>query len=67
MDFRDTPAEAAFRDEVRTWLHEHLKGEFAAIGGRGGPADENGWEVRAVFTNSLGTAISDPATLTVTP
>ena len=28
---------------------------------------ENGWEVRAVFTNSLGTAISDPATLTVSP
>lgn len=28
---------------------------------------ENGWELRAVFTNSLGTAISDPATVTVTP
>ncbi len=28
---------------------------------------ENGWEVRAVFTNSLGTATSDPATITVTP
>jgi large repetitive protein len=28
---------------------------------------ENGWEVRAVFTNSLGTATSDPATTTVTP
>jgi hypothetical protein len=27
----------------------------------------NGWENRAVFTNSLGTAISDPATMTVTP
>lgn len=24
MDFRDTPEEADFRDEVRTWLHEHL-------------------------------------------
>jgi hypothetical protein len=28
---------------------------------------ENGWEVRAVFTNSLGSATTDPATLTVTP
>ena len=54
MDFRDTPAEAAFRDEVRTWLHEHLKGEFAAIGGRGGPADENGWEVRIAWERMLG-------------
>ena len=37
MDFRDTPAEAAFRDEVRTWLAEHLVGEFAALGGRRRP------------------------------
>jgi hypothetical protein len=28
---------------------------------------EKGWEVRAVFTNSLGSATSNPATLTVTP
>ena len=28
---------------------------------------ENGWEVRAVFTNSLGSATTNPATLTVTP
>jgi hypothetical protein len=27
----------------------------------------NGWENRAIFTNSLGTAISDAATMTVTP
>ena len=37
MDFRDTPAEAAFRDEVRTWLAEHLIGEFAEIGARRRP------------------------------
>jgi len=24
MDFTDTPTEAAFRDEVRAWLHDHL-------------------------------------------
>ena len=34
MDFRDSPAEAEFRDEVRTWLSEHLVGEFAELGGR---------------------------------
>ncbi len=54
MDFRDTPAEAAFRDEVQTWLHEHLKGDFAAIGGRGGPADEDGWEIRIAWERMLG-------------
>ena len=27
---------------------------------------ENGWEVRAVFTNEAGSATSNPATLTVT-
>ena len=45
MDFRDTPAEAAFRAEVRAWLAEHLTGEFAALGSGGGPADETGWDV----------------------
>jgi alkylation response protein AidB-like acyl-CoA dehydrogenase len=32
MDSRDTAEEAAFRDEVRTCLAEHLVGEFAALG-----------------------------------
>jgi alkylation response protein AidB-like acyl-CoA dehydrogenase len=54
MDFRDTPGEAAFRDEVRSWLHDHLKGEFAAFGGRGGPADESGWELRIEWEKLLG-------------
>src|SRR3984957_19035586 len=30
-------------------------------------AFENGWEVRAIFTNHVGSATSDPATITVTP
>ncbi len=54
MDFRDSPQEAEFRDEVRTWLAEHLKGEFAEIGGGGGPADEAGWEVRVEWERLLG-------------
>jgi alkylation response protein AidB-like acyl-CoA dehydrogenase len=54
MDFRDTPDEAAFRDEVRTWLAEHLVGEFAAIGGGGGPADESDWDVRLEWERLLG-------------
>jgi alkylation response protein AidB-like acyl-CoA dehydrogenase len=54
MDFRDSPDEAAFRDEVRTWLGEHLTGEFAEIGGRGGPADETGWDLRVEWEKLLG-------------
>ena len=54
MDFRDSPAEAAFRDEIRTWLDEHLTGEFAAVGGQGGPADETSWDIRVEWEKLLG-------------
>ncbi len=54
MDFRDSPHEAAFRDEVRAWLAEHLKGDFAELGGRGGPADEVGWDIRVEWEKLLG-------------
>jgi len=30
-----------FRDEVRTWLAEHLRGDFAKLRGRGGPGREH--------------------------
>jgi acyl-CoA dehydrogenase len=36
VDFDLSPQELAFRDEVRTWLAEHLVGEFAAYRGKGG-------------------------------
>ena len=35
MDVRLDPSLAAFRDEVRTWLEEHLVGEFGRYRGRG--------------------------------
>jgi alkylation response protein AidB-like acyl-CoA dehydrogenase len=54
MDFRDAPEEAAFRAEVRAWLAEHLTGEFAALGGAGGPADETGWDTRIEWEKLLG-------------
>jgi alkylation response protein AidB-like acyl-CoA dehydrogenase len=41
MDFALTPSELAFKDEVRTWLEEHLVGEFAALRGRGGTGQED--------------------------
>src|SRR5580692_7818016 len=47
MDLRDRPEDVAFRLEVRDFLHEHLVGEFAELGGRGGSGDETfGFEVR---------------------
>jgi alkylation response protein AidB-like acyl-CoA dehydrogenase len=56
VDFRDTPEEAAFRDEVRTWLSENLVGEFARIGGGRGTADEEHWDVRMEWERKLGEA-----------
>jgi alkylation response protein AidB-like acyl-CoA dehydrogenase len=41
MDFALSPAELAFKDEVRTWLEEHLVGEFAELRGRGGTGQED--------------------------
>ena len=56
MDFRDTPVEAAFRDEVRAWLSENLVGEFARIGGGRGTADEEHWDLRMEWERKLGAA-----------
>ena len=41
MDLRFTAEDEAFRAEVRAWLAEHLRGDFAALRGRGGPGDEH--------------------------
>jgi alkylation response protein AidB-like acyl-CoA dehydrogenase len=44
VDFRDTPEQAAFREEVRAWLDEHLPDELR--GHRGGGARFDGPEIR---------------------
>ena len=54
MDFRFSPAEEAFRDEVRTWLGEHLTGKYAAIGSMRGLADEDTWADRVEWERELG-------------
>ncbi|MEK9623444.1 MAG: acyl-CoA dehydrogenase family protein [Halieaceae bacterium] len=41
MQLEFSPADEQFRDEVASWLRDHLCGEFAAIRGRGGPGDEH--------------------------
>ncbi len=36
MDLTESPEDLAFREEVRTWLADHLVGEWAALRGLGG-------------------------------
>jgi alkylation response protein AidB-like acyl-CoA dehydrogenase len=45
-----------FRDEVRTWLAEHLRGDFAKLRGRGGPGREHeAFEERLAWERELAT------------
>jgi alkylation response protein AidB-like acyl-CoA dehydrogenase len=54
MDLRDRPEDEAFRIEVRDWLAEHLVGEFADLGGRGGSGDETfGFDCRLAWERQL--------------
>jgi alkylation response protein AidB-like acyl-CoA dehydrogenase len=57
VDLRETEREATFRAEARRWLERHVVGEFAEVGGRGGPGDEDvGFEVRLAWERLLGKA-----------
>jgi alkylation response protein AidB-like acyl-CoA dehydrogenase len=54
MELHDTIEDARFREEIRSWLHEHVVGEYAALGGRGGSGDETyGFEVRRAWEREL--------------
>jgi len=54
MDLRDRPEDETFRKEIRSWLSDHVVGEFAALGGRGGSGDETfGFEVRLEWEKVL--------------
>ncbi len=44
---------AEFRDEVRTWLAEHLAGEFRAHRGVGSATDDTAWDVRVEWEREL--------------
>lgn len=54
VDLLLSPSEAAFREELRDWLSEHLVGDFRAVVGRGGPDDDDAWEVRRAWDRELG-------------
>ncbi|MFB1298554.1 acyl-CoA dehydrogenase family protein [Mycobacterium sp. pW049] len=53
MDIDIAPGQAQFRDEVRTWLAEHLVGEFADYRGIGSPTDDTAWDVRVAWEREL--------------
>lgn len=53
MDLDLAPGVADFREEVRTWLAEHLVGEFAAHKGVGSPTDDTAWDVRVEWEREL--------------
>ncbi|MWA00908.1 acyl-CoA dehydrogenase [Actinomadura sp. LD22] len=53
MELQFGPGVADFREEVRTWLAEHLVGEFAEHRGVGGPTDGEAWEVRLAWDKEL--------------
>ena len=57
MDLRDSPDDAAFREEVRSWIADNLVGEFAAAGDVGGPGREHvGFDIRLAWEQVLGDA-----------
>lgn len=42
------------RDEASAWLEEHLIGDFKQLIGRGGPSDEELWELNWAWEQELG-------------
>ena len=42
------------RDEASAWLEEHLIGDFKQLIGRGGPSDEELWELNWAWEKELG-------------
>lgn len=53
MDLDLTPELRDFREEIRTWLAEHLVGEFAAHRGVGFSWDDTAWDVRLAWDREL--------------
>jgi len=53
MDFDLAGHYSEFRDEVRTWLAEHLVGEFREHRGVGSPTDDTAWDVRVGWEHEL--------------
>jgi alkylation response protein AidB-like acyl-CoA dehydrogenase len=53
----DLTDDERFRKDVAAWLGDHVVGEYASLGGRGGPGDEDaGFDVRVAWEAQLGRA-----------
>jgi alkylation response protein AidB-like acyl-CoA dehydrogenase len=56
VDLRDSAEDGAFRDEVRSFLEDSLRRDFAVVRGRGGPGDEHAlFDERLAWERHLGT------------
>jgi alkylation response protein AidB-like acyl-CoA dehydrogenase len=54
MDVRDRPEDETFRKDVRAWMADHVVGEYAELGGRGGSGDETfGFQTRQKWEREL--------------
>jgi alkylation response protein AidB-like acyl-CoA dehydrogenase len=55
VDLRDSAEDGAFRDEVRSFLEDGLRHDFAVVRGRGGPGDEHAlFDERLAWERHLG-------------
>lgn len=55
MNTRFSKEDEVFRDEIASWLSQHLQGDFHSVMGRGGPGDENAlFEERHAWEKKLG-------------
>jgi alkylation response protein AidB-like acyl-CoA dehydrogenase len=55
VDLRESAEDRSFRDEVRSFLHDALAGDFAVVRGRGGPGDEGAlFDERQAWERHLG-------------
>jgi alkylation response protein AidB-like acyl-CoA dehydrogenase len=53
VEFVLSTDDEAFREELLEWLGEHLVGEFREVAGRGGPDDDDCWDVRRAWDREL--------------
>ena len=53
MDLAFSPAEESFRDEVRTWMADHLVGEFALLGTSGKLGEGDELDLRKAWESEL--------------
>ncbi|WP_322756347.1 acyl-CoA dehydrogenase family protein [Frankia sp. Cas3] len=53
MDVAVTAQDRQFQEEARSWIADHLTGDFRTILGVGGPADDTAWELRREWEKLL--------------